>query len=558
MSVSEEIAALRADLERVQRESETALRVNLERIKKEKELQKRKWETEFERLRRERSWGTSFDRQGGGNSADRRGTTVSTMGPMWTRGVSAAGGLRQNFPNFPRGIVPKFPVECSPSEYIAWEQRFEFFIADQDLRHTISPDAPEIAVISCTNNAYIFGQFGENLVLEHRRVWGYISEATADAPFENSLYKCPSISDVLRMMRESSLPLYPAERHLLVAELERVQFMGDEESEMFSSFSASSRNVHRTPMLSSSVVVFGTGGPWAAVACLGSSSCCSNTGLATVACLGSSSSCSNTGLATVAYRRRSSSSCNIGFTTVVYHGSSSSSSNGLVAVVTLINTNVAPILFLPPGRRDSSRHGESIRQEVMGSTAGTPFQHLRLKRCPTQVSCPLRLQRLWRKRPRHKRARHRRKYLQQRRRPAVLFSPLHRWGGRPGRPLLQMKQRHRRRHRRPAVLSPRLHHLGRQSGRASRLLERRHRTLYQRRHRRPAVLLPRLHHLGGQSVRVSRLLERHHRTWQRRRFQWRSATTTTAAAAVTTSSAAVTAVTTTAVAATRTPPQLVL
>ena len=34
------------------------------------------------------------------------------------------------------------------------------------------------------------------------------------------------------MMREWSLPLYPAERHLLVAELERVQFMGDEESEI--------------------------------------------------------------------------------------------------------------------------------------------------------------------------------------------------------------------------------------------------------------------------------------------------------------------------------------
>ena len=121
-------------------------------------------------------------------------------------------------------------MECSPSEYITWEQRFEFFIADQDLRHTISPDAPEIAVISCTNNAYLFGQFGEELVLEHRQVWGYISDAAADAPFEINLYKCHSISDALRMIREWSLPLYPAERHLLVAELKRVQFMGDEES----------------------------------------------------------------------------------------------------------------------------------------------------------------------------------------------------------------------------------------------------------------------------------------------------------------------------------------
>ena len=290
------------------------------------------------------------------------------MGPMWTRGVSAAGGLRQNLPNFPRSIVPKFPVECSPSEYIAWEQRFEFLIVDQDLRHTISPDAPEIAVISCTNNASLFGQFGEELVLEHRQVWGYISDAAADAPFDISLYKCHSISDALRMMREWSLPLYPTERHLLVAELERVQFMGDEESEVVQFILRQFRNVHRTPMLLSSVVVFGTGGPWAAVACLGSSS-----------------------------------SCNTGFTTVAYRGSSSSSSNGLAVVVTLINTNVASILSLPPGRRDSSRHRESIRQEVTGSTAETPFQHLRLKRCPTPVSSPLRLRRLWRKRPRHQR-----------------------------------------------------------------------------------------------------------------------------------------------------------
>ena len=131
-----------------------------------------------------------------------------------------------------RGIVPKLPVECSPSKYIAWEQRFEFFRANQGLRHTISLDAPEIAVVSSTNNAYLFGQFGEELVLEHRQVWGYISYAAVYAPFESSLYKCHSISDALMMMRKWHLPLYPAERHLLVAELERVQLMGDEKSEI--------------------------------------------------------------------------------------------------------------------------------------------------------------------------------------------------------------------------------------------------------------------------------------------------------------------------------------
>ena len=104
--------------------------------------------------------------------ADRRGAAVSTMGPMWTRGVSICGGLYRGLPYVPRGTVPKFHVECPPYVYIAWERRFEVFKANQGLRHTISPDAPEIAVISCINDAYLFGQFGEALVTDHRQVWG--------------------------------------------------------------------------------------------------------------------------------------------------------------------------------------------------------------------------------------------------------------------------------------------------------------------------------------------------------------------------------------------------
>ena len=185
------------------------------------------------RLRRERPLGTSFDGLGGGNAADRRGTAISTMGPMWTRGVSTGGGLRRGLPYVPRDIVPKFPVECPPYVYVAWERRFEVFIANQGLRHTISPDAPKIAVTSCINDAYLFGHFGEAFVTDHRRVSGYISEATAGAPFEERLYECHFVSDALRTVREWALPLYPAERHLLVAKLEGVQFMGDEDPKFF-------------------------------------------------------------------------------------------------------------------------------------------------------------------------------------------------------------------------------------------------------------------------------------------------------------------------------------
>ena len=111
----EEVAALRAELEKAKRE--------IGAIK----AKTRECETEFERLRRERSWGTSFDRQSGDNSTGCRGTAVLTMGSMWTRGVSTAADLEQSLTYVSRGIVPKLPVECSPSEHIVCEQRFKFF-----------------------------------------------------------------------------------------------------------------------------------------------------------------------------------------------------------------------------------------------------------------------------------------------------------------------------------------------------------------------------------------------------------------------------------------------
>ena len=57
-------------------------------------------------------------------------TAATTVGTMWTRGVSAGGGLGQGLPYVPRGIVPKFPMECPPYVYIAWERRFEVFITN--------------------------------------------------------------------------------------------------------------------------------------------------------------------------------------------------------------------------------------------------------------------------------------------------------------------------------------------------------------------------------------------------------------------------------------------
>ena len=91
MALSEEdAAALRADLERLQREKGATEAAN------------REYEVKLERLRKERSLGTSFDGRGNGGSADRRGTAATTMGPMWTRGMSVGGGFGQGLPYVPR------------------------------------------------------------------------------------------------------------------------------------------------------------------------------------------------------------------------------------------------------------------------------------------------------------------------------------------------------------------------------------------------------------------------------------------------------------------------
>ena len=121
-----EFQKLREDLTSMREEAE-AKREKREEAAEREATANRESEAKLERSRMERSLGTSLAGQGGGNAADRRGTAVSAMGSMWTRGVSTAADLEQGLPHVSRGIIPRSPVECSPSEYIAWEQHFEFF-----------------------------------------------------------------------------------------------------------------------------------------------------------------------------------------------------------------------------------------------------------------------------------------------------------------------------------------------------------------------------------------------------------------------------------------------
>ena len=86
----------------------------------------REYQAKLERVRKERSMGTSFDGQGGGSSADHGGTADTTLGPMWTRGVSVGGGLGQGLSYISWGVVSKFPEECPPYVYMLGSDALRF------------------------------------------------------------------------------------------------------------------------------------------------------------------------------------------------------------------------------------------------------------------------------------------------------------------------------------------------------------------------------------------------------------------------------------------------
>ena len=104
----EDVATLRADLERVQREQE-ATQAELDKVQREKEASDAENREYGMKFRRERSLGTSFGERGGGGSADRRGIAASSTGPMWIRRVSTGGGLRQSLPYVAQGTVHEIP-----------------------------------------------------------------------------------------------------------------------------------------------------------------------------------------------------------------------------------------------------------------------------------------------------------------------------------------------------------------------------------------------------------------------------------------------------------------
>ena len=94
------MAAMQAEFQK-EREALTArLQVQEAANQRMREEAKRKAanresQAKLERSRKERLLGTSFAGQGGGNAADRRGTAVSAMDSMLTRGVSTGADLGQ-------------------------------------------------------------------------------------------------------------------------------------------------------------------------------------------------------------------------------------------------------------------------------------------------------------------------------------------------------------------------------------------------------------------------------------------------------------------------------
>ncbi|CAN0521544.1 unnamed protein product, partial [Ectocarpus sp. 12 AP-2014] len=137
-----------------------------------------------------------------------------TWSQQQQRGVSfgAAGG-RDDF-LVSRGRMnnsppPKFPLNGSRAQIIAWQQRMMIHMDNKNLGYVFSADAQEIPVVNCDDRAVLARKYGDGPVSQHVRAFGILLEAVTNAPFVPRLRSCASVRDVWKLISHWVLPSSP-------------------------------------------------------------------------------------------------------------------------------------------------------------------------------------------------------------------------------------------------------------------------------------------------------------------------------------------------------------
>ena len=105
------------------------------------------------------------------------------------------------------------------------------FLQTQGLRYTIRQSANPVPIINNDDCEGLVYRYSEQA--DHEKAWGFLLDATTDAPFEERLLACRTLEEAWWTIVGWHLPSNGSEKELLTHQLENAQMAADEDPKLF-------------------------------------------------------------------------------------------------------------------------------------------------------------------------------------------------------------------------------------------------------------------------------------------------------------------------------------
>ena len=127
-------------------------------------------------------------------------------------------GTQQHiFQSSPQGVnswPPKFPLLATKAS--SWAKRMSLFPQAQGLGYTLQHSTNPVPIISDGARGSLVRRHSEQTVRDHERVWCFLLDATADAPFEGRLLGCKTLEEAWWIIIGWHVPATDSEKELLL------------------------------------------------------------------------------------------------------------------------------------------------------------------------------------------------------------------------------------------------------------------------------------------------------------------------------------------------------
>ena len=137
----------------------------------------------------------------------------------------------QNTSSTPTAFIysrpPKFPSLASKVSH--WEQHMSHFIQAQGLGYTIRHNTNPVTIVNSADHESLVYRYGEQTVADHEKAWGFLVDATTDAPFKERLLACKTLEEAWWTIVGSRLRTTDSEKEFLTHQLKNAQMAADED-----------------------------------------------------------------------------------------------------------------------------------------------------------------------------------------------------------------------------------------------------------------------------------------------------------------------------------------